>query len=221
MDESKLASGQVVTGFSYPQVALYSAANGVVTHTGVRDLARGANLNPQITVANGDNILYLNNRAAERGKPHFRTGTLGVGVDGLRVASEKMIMGIPETSTETVTIGQGNDVEFYTYDEDQDVPYVSLGVVVQVQSNGTVYYIAFIYTKLQFNQFDVPATTEGQEIDWQTTSLSAQILIDDTPKHAWKWFSEPLDSELKAYNACRVALGGTAVETLPLIGGNT
>ena len=221
MDESKLASGQVVTGFSFPQVALYSAANGVVTHTGVRDLARGVNLNPQITVANADNILYLNNRAAERGKPHFRTGTLGVGVDGLRVAAEKMIMGIPETSTQTVTIGESNSVKFYTYDEDQDVPYVSLGVVVQVQSNGNEYYIAFIYTKLQFNQFDVPATTEGQEIDWQTTSLSAQILIDDTAKHSWKWFSEPLDSELKAYNACRVALGGTAVETLPLIGGNT
>lgn len=220
MDESKLASGQVVTGFSFPQVALYSASGGVVTHTGVRDLARGVDLNPQITVANGDNILYLNNRAAERGKPHFRTGTLGVGVDGLRVASEKMIMGIPETSAQTVQIGNQKSVELYAYDDDQKVPYVSLAVVVQVQSNGTVYYIAFVYTKLQFNLIDIPATTEGQEIDWQTSSLSAQILVDDTAKHAWKWASKPCESELDAYNVGRVFLGGEAVETLPLIGGN-
>lgn len=221
MDESKLASGQVVTGFSFPQVALYSASGGVVTYTGVRDLARGVDLNPQITVANGNNILYLNDQAAERGKPKFRTGTLGVGVDGLRVASEKMVMGIPETSAKTVTIGQGKTVEMYAYDEDQKVPYVGLSVVVQVQSNGTVYYIGFVYTKLQFNLVDVPATTEGQEIDWQTSSLSAQILIDDTAKHAWKWASKPCESKLDAYNAGRVFLGGTAVETLPLIGGNT
>lgn len=217
MDESKLASGQVVTGFSFPQVALYSASGGIVTHTGVRNLARGVSINPQITVANGGNILYLNNRASERGKPHFRTGTLGVGVDGLRVASEKMIMGIPVESTETVNIGNNQSVEFYTYDDDQNVPYVSLGVVVQLQSNGEVYFIGFVYTKLQFDQFDVPATTEGQEIDWQTQTLTAQILTDDTARHAWKWVSEPLESELDAYNACRVALGGNPVESLPLL----
>ena len=217
MDESKLASGQVVTGFSFPQVALYSASGGIVTHTGVRNLARGVSINPQITVANGGNILYLNNRASERGKPHFRTGTLGVGVDGLRVASEKMIMGIPEESSETVEIGNNQSVEFYTYDDDQNVPYVSLGVVVQLQSNGEVYFIGFVYTKLQFDQFDVPATTEGQEIDWQTQTLTAQILTDDTARHAWKWVSEPLASELDAYNACRVALGGNPVESLPLL----
>ena len=217
MDESKLASGQVVTGFSFPQVALYSASGGIVTHTGVRNLARGVSINPQITVANGGNILYLNNRASERGKPHFRTGTLGVGVDGLRVASEKMIMGIPEESSETVEIGNNQSVEFYTYDDDQNVPYVSLGVVVQLQSNGEVYFIGFVYTKLQFDQFDVPATTEGQEIDWQTQNLTAQILTDDTARHAWKWVSEPLASELDAYNACRVALGGNPVESLPLL----
>lgn len=217
MDESKLASGQVVTGFSFPQVALYAASGGIVTHTGVRNLARGVSINPQITVANGGNILYLNNRAAERGKPHFRTGTLGVGVDGLRVDAEKMIMGIPETSTETVNIGNETTVEFYTYDDNQNVPYVSLSVVVQMQSNGEEYYVAFVYTKLQFDQFDVPATTEGQEIDWQTQSLTAQILTDDTAHHSWKWFSEPLESELDAYNACRVALGGNPVESLPLL----
>ena len=216
MDELVLASGQVSIGFSYPQVALYSAANGVVTHSGVRDLARGVSLNPQITVANADNTLYLNNRASERGVPRFRSGTLGVTVDGLLVASEKMIMGIPNTSVETVTVGT-DTVSFNTYDEDQRIPYVSLGVIVKVQSNGNQYFLAWLYNKLRFQQFDVPVTTEGQDIDWQTTALSAGIFVDDTAKHSWKWFSDPLLTELEAYNACRVALGGTAVAALPLI----
>ena len=216
MDESKLARGQVVTGFSFPQVALYSADNGVVTYSGVRDLARGVSVNPQITVANGDKVLYLDNRAAERGKPHFRTGTLGLVVDGLRVAAEKMLMGIPESSISAVTVN-GENISFIMYDDNQNIPYVGLSVIAQVQSNGIVYYIGFIYRKLQFNTFDVPATTEGQEIDWQTQNLSAQILIDESPLHTWKWFSEPLATELEAYNACRVALGGTAVEALPIV----
>jgi hypothetical protein len=108
-------------------------------------------------------------------------------------------------------------VNFTAYDDDQNIPYVGLSVNVQVQSNGIVYYIGFIYRKLQFNTFDVPATTEGQEIDWQTQSLSAQILTDDTAAHAWKWFSEPLATELAAYNACRAALGGSPVEALPIV----
>lgn len=215
IDLNNLARGKVVTGFSYPQVALYTAANGVVTYTGVRDLARGVSINPQITTSNGNNILYLDNQAAEHGKPKFRSGTLPMVVDGLLVDSEKMIMGIPVGATETVTIGNGQNVGFTTYGNDQDIPYVGVSVVVQFQSNGIVFYQGFVYRKAQFNQFDIPATTEGQEIDWQTQNLNAQLMVDDTPKHDWKWFSEPLETELEAYNACRVALGGEVVEALP------
>ena len=216
LDINSLARGRVVTGYSYPQVALYSAAEGVVTYTGVRDLARGVSVTPSITVANGNNILYLDNQAAERGKPRFRTGTLAQAVDGLLVASERMIMGIPQTAVEVVTVGETN-YDMNVYDRSQDIPYVGEGVVVQAQSNGIVFYYAFVYRKLQFDQFDVPAVTEGQEIDWQTQTLNAQILTDDTPRRAWKWFSDPLETELEAYNICRVALGGTAVQALPLV----
>lgn len=216
LDINSLARGRVVTGYSYPQVALYSAAEGVVTYTGVRDLARGVSITPSITVANGNNILYLDNQAAERGKPKFRTGTLAQVVDGLLVASERLIMGIPQTAVEVVTVGQTN-YDMNVYDRSQDIPYVGEGVVVQAQSNNIVIYYAFVYRKLQFDQFDVPAVTEGQEIDWQTQALNAQILTDDTARRAWKWFSNPVETELEAYNICRVALGGTAVQALPLV----
>ena len=214
LDLNSLARGRVVTGYSRPQVALYNNNNGVVTYTGVRDLARGASMTPSITVSGG-NPLYLDNQQSERGKPRFRAGTLAQEVDGLLVASERFIMGIPDSAVETVTIGQ-NNVRFNTYSKTQDIPYVGEGVCVQAQSNGIVFYIAFVYRKLQFDQFDVPAVTEGQEIEWQRQQLSAQIMVDDTPNRYWKWFSDPLETELEAYNACRVALGGEPVQALPM-----
>lgn len=217
IDLTKLARGKVVTGFGYPQVALYNAAAGVVTYSGVRDLARGVSISPQITTSSGDNILWLDNQAAERAKPKFRSGTLPMVVDGLRIESEMMIMGIPAEATETVQVGTGKSVVFTSYDNRQNIPYVGTGVTVQYQSNGIVFYQGFIYRKTQFDQFDIPAATEGQEIDWQTQNLTAQILVDDTARHAWKWFSELVETELEAYNAVRSALGGSPVEALPIL----
>lgn len=217
MDTTNFASGQVVTGFSYPLVALYSATAGEVSYSSLQDLARGVSITPNLVIANADNTLYLNNRASERGKPHFRSGTLNVNVDGLKVAAEKLVMGIPGSAKEDVTVGNSTTVEFTIYNDDQSIPYVGLGVVLQIQSNGNTFFIGFVYRKLQFAQFDVPATTEGQDIDWQTTSLSAAMFVDDTAKHAWKWFSEPLATELEAYNACSCVLGGSAVAALPSV----
>ena len=95
MDTSGFAVGAVTTGFSYPVVARYSAANGVVTYSDLTDLARGVSFNPQIVVANSNNIFYANNQAAERGTPKFSSGTVGLTVDGLLVPAEQLIMGIP------------------------------------------------------------------------------------------------------------------------------
>lgn len=214
MDTTNFAVGAVTTGFSYPQVALYSAANGVVTHSGLTDLARGVSINPQITVANANNIFYANNQAAERGAPKFSSGNVGLTVDGLLVAAEKLIMGVPGSSKDTVTVGQ-ETFDLTNYDDDQHIPYASFGVVLQQQSNGNVFYRAFIYRKVQFAQFDIPANTEGENIDWQTTALTAALFRDDTPKHAWKSISDPVESELEAYNICRVFLGGEPVQALP------
>ena len=210
-----MAAGAVTTGFSYPQVADYAFSAGQVSYSNVRDLARGVSINPQITAANSNNIFYANNKDAERGQPRFASGSAALTVDGVFVDAEKQIMGIPGTSKDTVTVGQTAH-ELTNYDDDQQIPYEGLAVVLQQQSNGQTFYRAFIYRKVQFAQFDVPATTEGENIDWQATALTAAIYRDDTAKHAWKSISEPVESELEAYNIGRVFLGGAAVEALPV-----
>jgi len=214
METTNFAVGAVTTGFSFPQIATYSAASGVVTYSEVMDLARGVSINPQITVANSNNIFYANNAAAERGAPKFSSGNVGLTVDGLLIVAEKRIMGIPGSSKAIVTVGEEN-FELTNYDDDQSIPYVGLSVVLKQQSKGKTFYRAFIYRKIQFAQFDIPANTEGENIDWQTTALTAAIFRDDTPKHPWKSISDPVATQLEAYNIGRVFLGGEAAQALP------
>lgn len=214
MSLGTMAAGEVTIGMSCPVVALYAASAGVVSYSGGMDLARGVSINPQITAANANNIFYANNGAAERGKPKFSNGTIGVTVDGLLIAAEKLISGIPATSKETVTVGS-TAYELTNNDDDQNIPYVGFGVVLKRQSNDQQFFRAWIYRKVQFAQFDVPANTEGENIDWQTTALSAGIFRDDTAKHAWRSISGPIETELEAYNVIRTFLGLAAAENLP------
>ncbi len=218
IDPSTLASGMVVTGFGFPVVALYNNNGGTVSYSNGRDLARGVSVSPNIEMANDDNIFYANNRAAESAKQRFRRGTADLTVDGLLRASEKMIMGIPETSSEVISIGSGADaptIGVTDYDDGQNIPYTGLGYTVRAQSNGQELFFGVVYTKTRFAQFAVPAATEEEEIDWQTTELSTTLMRDDTPKHRWQRVTDVTDSELIAYNAVRVMLGMEPAAELP------
>lgn len=215
MDNTNFATGQVVTGFSFPVVALYSSNNGAPTYSNGMDLARGVEFSPEIETSGDDNDFYANNRASEGAQRRFRSGTLGLTVDGVLRAAENLIMGIPASATSTVGTGAA-EVEMTDYNDDQNVPYCGIGAVVRSQSNGVEIFRAWVYPKVRFAQFSVPAATQGEDIDWQTTDLSAKIYRDDSAKHRWQRVSEPLATELEAYNAVRLALGMEAVAALPV-----
>ena len=216
IDPNTLAAGQVVTGFSFPVVALYNNEGGTVTYTGGMDLARGVSLDPDVATSGDENIFYANNRSAETAQRRFRNGSMSLTVDGLLTAAEKLIMGLGTAAASTVTVGQAT-VNMTDYGEGQQIPYVGVGAVVRSQSNGVELFRAVVYTKARFEQFNLPAATEEEDIDWQTTELSAQLNRDDTPKHNWQRVSEPLETELEAYNTVRVILGMQPAEALPTI----
>lgn len=218
INTADLASGQVVTGFSYPVVALYSLNTaGTVVYSSGRDLARGVKIDPQLETTDDDNSFYANNRVAETAQRRFRSGTLGLTVDGLLIDSEKLIMGLSTGAVSTVTVGTGKTVTMIDYGDAQDIPYVGVGAVVRSQSNGVELYRAVVYPKVRFEQFALPAETQGEEIDWQTTELSAKISRDDTSNHNWQRVSEVLETELEAYNTVRVLLGLAAAAALPTV----
>jgi len=194
------ATGKVVTGFSYPMVGVYSANGGTVTYSNAMELARGVDVTPDITSSDANNF-YANNAVAESAPQKFTKGTLSITVDGLLNKAKKLIYGLPDEGTDGWThIG-----------DDMDVPYVGYGHVVRFMSGGVESYQAFFYPRVKFNlSGGVNAATQEDEIDWQTTELSATIYRSENANHDWHMYSKDYASEDEALTALKTILGMTA-----------
>lgn len=213
MAVSGLAQGAPITGFSYPVVAKYAASGGTVSYSDGMILARGVSVAPSIETSGGeDNIFYANNGAAEQAQARFRRGTATFTVDGLLAAAERLILGLPAAGS--TTVGSGT-VAVTAYGDNQDIPYTGVGYVIRRMSAGVVFYQAVVYPKVRFAQFTPGAATEADDIDWQTTEIEATLLRDDSSNHDWQKVSEPLETELEAYNTVRVLLGLAVATAVP------
>lgn len=189
-----MAAGKVCTGFSLPYVALYASAGGAVTYSSGQKLARGVDVNISPEAAD-DNVFYADNVAAETIGGTFSGGEVTLTVDGLLVAAEKLIMGLPDPAT--LTVG-GNSVNVYEYGDAQTIPYVGIAFIVRYMSDGVTTYAPFLLTKARFNTFETAAATQEGAIDWQTQSLTAVLMRDDTAAHNWKKLAEDQSTEADA-----------------------
>lgn len=169
-------AGKILTGFSLPYVALYGHNGTTVTYTSGQKLARGVSVS--IEPESGDeNVFYADNIAAESTPGVFTNGTVTLTVDGLLVAAEKLIMGLPEA----------DENGFMHYGDDMSIPYVGIGFICRYQSDGVTTYTPVILRKCRFTSPSMEANTQEEEIDWQTQELEAAILRDDTANHDWKY----------------------------------
>ena len=201
-----MANGRVCTGFSMPWVALYSENSGTITYSGGIPLARGVDVNISVEGA-GDNNFYADNVLAETDTQAFSSGTLTLTVDGLKDAARKLITGV--TTSQSVTTG-GNTVSFEVYDDLAVVPYVGVGFVARYMEAGVTTYVPIIIKKCKFSDPEITAATQEDSIDWQTQSLEATIMRDDSTHHAWKMIGAGQSTETAAYNAIKaVLLAGT------------
>ncbi len=201
-EEFLMANGKVITGYSMPFVALYAAANGVVTYSGGIPLARGVNVSLSVE-GGGDNDFYADNVKAESANQTFSSGKLSLTVDGLKAAARKLISGVKTTRTE----GSGDTVvSFDVYDDDQKMPYVGVGFVVRYMEDGVTTYAPVIIKKVKFSPEGLDAATQEENIDWQTTKLEASIMRDDTANHEWKMIGEDQTTEEAAVAAYKLVL---------------
>lgn len=197
-----MANGKVITGYSMPFVALYAAANGVVTYSGGIPLARGVDVS--LSVEGGsDNDFYADNVKAESDNQTFSSGTLSLTVDGLKEAARKLISGVKTTRKE----GTGDTaVSFDVYDDKQEMPYVGVGFVVRYMEDGVTTYAPIIIKKVKFSPEGLDAATQEENIDWQTTKLEASIMRDDTANHEWKMIGDDQTTEEAAVAAYKLVL---------------
>lgn len=191
-----MAAGKVVTGYSKPYVAIYSAQGGVVTYTGGQLLARGVEVSLDIEVGD-DNTFYADNIAAENVGGIFTGGTATLTVDGLLQATERLIFGLPQP--EDITVGDGTDTVAVThYGDAIDIPYVGIGFVVRYMSGGVTTYTPVVLNKARFEQPGVDAATQEDAIEFQTQELTAAIFRNDTAAHDWMMKGEDQTSEADA-----------------------
>ncbi len=186
-----MAEGKVLIGFSRPFVAVYANNSGTISYSNGQQLARGVSISVE-PESSDENIFYADNGAAESAGAVFTGGTATVTVDGLKDAARKLIYGLP--AAETATVGT-DSVDVYSYNDDMVIPYVGLAYVEMYQEDGAISYVARVLPKVKFNLAADAANTKGEEIEWQTQELTAQIFRDDTAKHNWNKFTDDLTSE--------------------------
>ena len=198
-DVTLTASGKVVTGFSYPYVAKYDAAAGKITYTSAMELARGVSVDISPETSD-NNTFYANNQASEEAPKRFNGGTLSLTVDGLLIAAERFIMGLPESGTDG----------WSDYNDSTTPPYVGVGYITRYMCGGVETWVPTIICKAKFDLVSSSASTQEDGIDWQTQSLTAAIFRADDAGHTWKSIGKDYATEAEALAALKTKLGVAA-----------
>lgn len=189
-------AGKVATGFSFPYVARYAVNEGVITFSDAMELARGVSVNVSPTTSDA-NKFYANNQEAESGPNRFTGGTATLTVDGLLVAAERFIMGLPAAGEDGWT----------AYGDSAQIPYVAIGYIARFMSGGVESFTPTILVKTKFQQINSDYATQEEEIDWQTQELTADLFRGDDLNHSWKYLGTDYATEAEALAALRTKLG--------------
>lgn len=194
-----MANGRVLTGFSLPYVALYTASSGNVTYSSGQILARGVSVSLEVESASDDNIFYADNVSAEVVAGQFTGGSATLTVDGLLQNAEKLLLGLPTVDSDGFT----------AYGDSQSIPYVGLGFICRYMSDGVTTYVPVILTKCRANQPNLEANTQEEEIEWQTQEIEFSVLRDDSSNHTWKLVGTAKTTEALAENDIKTKFGLT------------
>ncbi len=189
-----MANGKVITGYSNPIVAKYTYSGGAISYSDKMPLARGVEVSIEIDTGDPTNF-YADNTIAESVAGQFNGATATLTVDGLKTAARTLIAGL--VTTGAITVGS-DTVNTTVYDDLQVIPYVGIGFVVRYMENGVTTYAPVILPKAQFSPEGLEAATQGEEVEFQTTELTAAIMRADDANHSWKVIAEDQDTEADA-----------------------
>lgn len=190
------ANGRVITGFSKPYIANYAASGTTVTYSGGMVLARGVSVSLAPESAD-DNKFYADNVTAETAAGVFTGGTATITVDGLNPDARALAYGLPKAESDG-----------WTADGDTtNAPYVGIGYIVRYMSGGDVIYVPTVLAKTRLSIPTEEASTQEDEIDWQTTALDFTLMRDDSANHNWRFIGADFTTEEAAEAALKTKLG--------------
>lgn len=201
-----MEAGKVCVGFSYPYVAKYVNTDGAISYTDGIRLARGVEVKVSPEVSDG-NEFYADNIVAETDEGYFQKGTVDLTVDGLHQAAERFIFGLAEP--EEQTFGEVK-VKITKFPAVPNTPYVGIGYIAKYRSGGVDCYTPTILTKGKFVDNGSEHKTDEENPNYQTQSLKANLVRDDSAAQNWKWLLDDYSTEDAALAALKAVLGVTA-----------
>ena len=74
-------------------------------------------------------------------------------------------------------------------------------------SEGVTTYQPVVLPKVKFAIPEEERTTQEDEIDWQTTTISAALMRDDTANHNWRYRGTSFSTEADAEDALKDFFG--------------
>ena len=193
-------------GLSKPYAAVYAVSGGTVSYTSGKLCGKAISLELSLEGGN-DNILYADNAPCES-DTQFAGGSLTIGTDDLYADVMKTFLGMPEESITTTGFTNFTTAspKWYKNNDDQVVPYLGFGAIAKKKIGGAIKYVAIIFNKIQFANLAQSMETQGDTVSWQTESIEATVMRDDSTKHDWRWISSDLDTETDAETLIKDAL---------------
>lgn len=193
-------------GLSKPYAAVYAVSGGTVSYTSGKLCGKAISLELSLEGGN-DNILYADNAPCES-DTQFAGGSLTIGTDDLYADVMKTFLGMPEESITTTGFTNFTTAspKWYKNNDDQVVPYLGFGAIAKKKIGGVIKYVAIIFNKIQFANLAQSMETQGDTVSWQTESIEATVMRDDSTKHDWRWISSDLDTEADAETLIKDAL---------------
>lgn len=126
----------------------------------------GRAISADISLDRLENALYADDAKAES-ENSITGGTLSIGIDDILEDAQVVVFGV-------VKSGEEGDYEYI--DKGVAAPYVGVGYIQERRFKGKTTYLAWWYYKVQFAPMEDSARTKGEQIEWQTTTASGNLM---------------------------------------------
>lgn len=171
-------------GLIHPVASAITEENYGYTPTYGTGFRVGKAVQADISIDTSDNALYGDDAIAEDDS-NFTSGTLTLGVTDFGMTADDNLNVQAALLGNTVTTENG--VKVLRSGANDVAPYVGFGFFKTKQINNDRYYEATWLYKVKFREPSESATTKGKQIQWQTPSITGNIMIvEGMSKDTWK-----------------------------------
>ena len=195
-------------GLSKPYAANYANSGATVSYSNCAVIGRFVSLNINLE-DNSDNDFYSDNAISESDN-QFPGGTAELVTDDLSPEAMVKTMGMVREPINGVTGVTTEGAAWIINDDNQAAPFLGIGGIAKKKHNGKVGYVAIALDKVRFRNFNDSITTQGESVEWQTPTLTADIYRSDNATHSWRRYSTVFDTEAEAEAALVAYLGGAS-----------